>query len=146
MHASAPLRARPSKALKRLWVAAAVFPFLLAEPAPLFAQTPTGGFWVVQGRGIPGMRCADWMVRLAIEQGRLTGSIGVSQGNVIIQNLVLRPDGSFSGDTPAGHVNARAVRAYRVRGRFNGDMVTVTIANEICPDRSASGRRHFTGY
>jgi hypothetical protein len=112
----------------------------------LLAQVPPDGFWVVQGRGIPGMRCADWMVRLALEQGRITGSIGLSQGNVIIQSLALRPDGYFSGSTAAGHVNARAVRAYQVRGKFNGDFVTVTIANEICPDRSASGRRQLTGY
>jgi hypothetical protein len=43
-------------------------------------------------------------------------------------------------------INARAVRAYQVRSKFNGDFVTVKFSNEICPDRSASGRRQLTGY
>jgi len=129
---------------KRLQLAALAL--LLATPVQVFGQTTRDGFWIVQGRGIPGMRCADWMIRLALEQGRLTGSIGLSQGNVIIQNLILRSDGSFAGSTPAGHVNARAVRAYQVRGQFNGDVVNVTLSNEICPDRSGSSLRQATGY
>ena len=73
------------------------------------------------------MSCGDWMVRLAVKQGRLTG---VGQGNVILQILVLRPDGSFSGNTPAGYINGRVVRAYQVRGQFDGDVVTLTLRNE----------------
>jgi hypothetical protein len=104
------------------------------------------GFWTVQGRAVPGTRCADWLVHLAVEQRRLTGVVGVGQGNVVLENLVLRPDGSFSGNTVAGHVNNRAVRAYTVVGQFSGDAVKVTLKNEICPDRSASARRRATGY
>jgi hypothetical protein len=137
-------RSRRAAAVRSVVAAVALF---LAVFAPAFGQAPPlDGFWNVQGRGIPGMRCADWMVKLAVEQGRLTGVVGVSQGNVIIQNLVLRPDGSFSGSTQAGHVNARAVRAYQVRGQFIGNLVTVTLSNEICPDRSGSARRQWTGY
>jgi hypothetical protein len=95
---------------------------------------------------VPGTRCADWFVRLAIEQGRLTGIVGVGQGNVIIQNLVLQPDGSFSGNTGAGYVNNRSVRAFAVMGRFSGDLVSVTLRNEICPDRTASAQRQSIGY
>jgi len=120
--------------------------FALAQPELAAAQVPPDGFWTVQGRGIPGMRCSDWMVRLAVEQGRLTGVVSVSQGNVVIDNLVLRPDGSFSGSARAGQVNGRAVRAYQVKGRFSGNAVNVTIGNEICPDRTASGWRQWTGY
>ena len=118
----------------------------LTPPDVAVAQVPPDGFWTVQGRGIPGMRCADWMVRFAVEQGRLTGLVGVSQGNVIIENMTLQPDGSFSGRTGAGHVNSRAVRAYKIKGRFSSDLVNVTISNEICPDRSAMARRQWTGY
>lgn len=118
----------------------------IAPLATAVAQVPRDGFWTVQGRAIPGMRCGDWMVRLAVEQGRLTGLVGVEQGNVMLQNLVLRPDGGFSGNTVAGHVNARAVRAYQVKGRFSGDLVTVTLSNEICPDRQGSALRQRTGY
>ena len=126
------------------WMFAPIIALILFSPA--FAQAPPQGFWTVQGRAVPGTRCADWFVRLAVEQGRLTGVVGVGQGNVIIQNLALRPDGSFSGNTVAGHVNNRAVRAYDVTGRFSGDMATVTLKNEICPDRSATGWRQPFGY
>ncbi|HWB48478.1 MAG TPA: hypothetical protein VG651_05170 [Stellaceae bacterium] len=120
--------------------------FLVSLATGAMAQVPRDGFWNIQGRAIPGMRCGDWMVRLAVEQGRLTGLVGVGQGNVMLQNLVLRPDGSFSGNTAAGHVNARAVRAYQVRGRFSGDLVTVTLSNEICPDRQGHAQRQWVGY
>jgi hypothetical protein len=86
------------------------------------------------------------MVRLAVDRGRLTGVVGVGQGNVILQNLVLRPDGSFSGNTPAGHINGRVVRAYQVTGQFNGDVLTLTLRNEICPDRNGRSLRYSTGY
>ncbi len=121
---------------------------MVAAPlAAAIAQVPPpDGFWNVQGRQIPGLRCGDWMVRLAVEQGRLTGVVGVGQGNVILQNLVLRPDGSFSGNTPAGHINGRVVRAYQVKGQFRGDLVTVTLGNEICPDRQGHAQRQWTGY
>ena len=110
------------------------------------AQMPRDGFWNVEGRMISGTRCGDWMVRLEVEQGRLTGLVGVRQGNVILQNLVLRPDGSFSGNTAAGHIGGRVVRAFQVRGRFSGDLVTVTLSNEICPDRNGHALRQWTGY
>jgi hypothetical protein len=127
---------------KRLCFAAA-----LASP-PLtsaLAQAPVHGFWTVHGRGVSGTRCGAWFIRLALDQGRLTGVLGVSQGNVTLQNLVLRPDGSFSGNSLEGYVNHRHVRAYNVVGRFSGDLVSVTLKNEICPDRSGTGRRQPTG-
>ena len=65
---------------------------------------------------------------------------------MILQNLVPRRDGSFSGNTPAGHINGRVVRAYQVGGQVNGDVVTLTRSNEICPDRNGQGLRHSTGY
>jgi hypothetical protein len=116
---------------------------------PVLAQAPwvpPNGFWQVQGRAVSGTRCGDWFVRLAVEQGRLTGVVGVGQGNIILRNVVLRPDGSFSGDTPAGHVNHRVVRAYQVTGRFTGDIVTVAMKSELCPDRGGSARRQNYAY
>jgi hypothetical protein len=118
---------------------------IISLSPPAGAQVPRDGFWVVQGWGIHGMRCSDWMVRLAVEQGRLTGNVGLVQGNVTIDNLVLGPDGRFSGQTRAGHVNARAVRANQIRGQFVGDTVWVTLSNEICPDRNGSARRQSFG-
>jgi hypothetical protein len=117
---------------------------LAIAPAAL-AQAPAQGFWNVQGRAVPGTRCSDWLVHLTMNQGRLTGVLGLGQGNQDLQNLALQPDGSFSATTPAGHVNNRAVRGFDISGRFVGDMVTVTIKNEICPDRTASAQRQPLG-
>jgi hypothetical protein len=84
---------------------------LLGNPAtPVFAQVPPDGFWTVSGRAISGTRCADWTIRLAVEQGRLTGVVSVGQGNVILQNTVLRPDGSFSGTRWKGHCHGNDLR------------------------------------
>jgi hypothetical protein len=131
------------RALGRLGLAV----FLAMMPAVAgWAQVPRDGFWNVQGRVISGTRCGDWMVRLEVEQGRLTGLVGVGQGNVFLQNLVLRPDGIFSGNTAAGHINGRVVRAFQVSGRFSGDLVTVTLSNEICPDRNGHALRRSTGF
>lgn len=103
-------------------------------------------FGTHQGCAVPGTRCAYWSIRLAVEDGRLTGVLGVGQGNVPIQNLTLRPGGSFSGTTLAGYTNSRPVRAYNISGRFAGDLASVTVKNETCPDRSASARRQPYGY
>jgi hypothetical protein len=130
----------------RLIAASLFIANFISLSSPAVSQVPRDGFWVVQGRGIAGMRCADWMMRLAVEQGRLTGSVGLVQGNVIIDNLVLGPDGRFSGQTRAGLVNGRSVRANQVRGQFVGDTVRVTLSNEICPDRNGSARRQSFGH
>jgi hypothetical protein len=130
------------------WLLAVTIPALLplaiqeAAKAQAPAGRPADGVWTVSGTAAPGTRCDDWTVRLGVAQGRLSGTVSVGQGNLSIQNLVLRPDGGFSGDTPAGSVNNRSVRAYQVKGQFlPGDTVNVTLSNEICPDRTASGRR-----
>ena len=48
-----------------------------APAAASHAQAPREGFCNVQGRAIPVVR--DWMVRLAVQQGRLTGVVGAGQ-------------------------------------------------------------------
>jgi hypothetical protein len=65
------------------WFAAILASTLLMAHGEAFAQA-IDGFWTVQGRAVPGTRCADWLVRLAVEQGRLTGVVGVGQGNVML--------------------------------------------------------------
>jgi hypothetical protein len=102
---------------------------------------PPDGTWQVSGRAIPGTRCGDWYVRIINRQGRLSGIVGLSQGNVPIYGLALQPDGSFSGVTRAGHVNARAVRANEINGQFNGLQLSLTLENEICPTRAGSAMR-----
>jgi len=117
---------------------------LLLAATPSRAQMPPDGTWRVNGRAVPGTRCADWFVTIRNGQGHLSGVVGVGQGNVPIHGLSLQPDGSFSGVTRAGHINGRVVRAYEVNGRFNGAMVSLTLENEICPTRSGTAVR--SGY
>ena len=83
----------------------------LPAVTPVCAQSPAAGpaalangTWTVQGRGIPGTRCGHWFVRLTNAQGRLSGVVSLARSSVPIQNLELRPDGSFSGTTRAGVV------------------------------------------
>ena len=44
-------------------------------------------------------------------------------------------------------VQATSMAASReVGGQVNGDVVTLTLSSEICPDRNGQGRQHSTGY
>jgi hypothetical protein len=66
------------------WFAAVLASASLTAHGAALAQA-VDGFWTVQGRAVSGTRCSDWLVRLAVEQGRLTGVVGVGQGNVMLQ-------------------------------------------------------------
>lgn len=122
----------------------------LAAIAPAHAQSAgtapaahlPDGVWTVQGREIPGTRrCGHWMVRLTNAQGRLSGVISLARGSVPIQNLILQPDGSFSGTTQAGVIGTTHARAYTVTGRFLGDTVNLTLQNNACPARHGAATR-----
>lgn len=43
---------------------------------------PPDGNWTVHGRGVMGTGCGDWFVRLNNAQGRLSGIVGLGDGNV----------------------------------------------------------------
>lgn len=110
------------------------------------AAAPAGqlpdGTWIVQGRAIQGARrCGDWLVHLTSRQGQLFGMVSLAQSSVRIQNLVLQPDGSFSGTARAGLVRSRHVRAYRVSGKFSGDTVSLTLQESMCPPRHGTAVR-----
>jgi hypothetical protein len=74
---------------------------LMAEPASL-----ADGVWTVQGRD----RCGGWLVRLTNNQGHLSGIIRLTGSSAPFRNLVMEPDGSFSGTT-----RARVARTRRDR-------------------------------
>ena len=118
---------------------AAVSPVRAVEPAAAApASQLADGIWMVQGRAIPGTRrCGDRLVRLTNRQGRLSGVVALARASVPIQNLVLLPDGSFSGTTRAGLTGSRLARAYKVTGQFSGDTVSLTLEDHICPPRRA---------
>src|SRR5271166_2531458 len=101
-----------------LWVSlAAIGPGRTQPPAAAPVVVPVGT-WTVQGREIPGTRCGHWLVRLTNRDGRLSGVVSLARGSVPLENLVLQPDGSFSGATRAGVVGSTHARPYTVTGGF----------------------------
>jgi hypothetical protein len=122
--------------LRGMW-----FALILASAPLAWSAGLPNGTWDVQGRAELGTPCGHWFVRLRVNQGRLSGIVGVGQGNVPLQNVVLQLDGSFSGSTRETWLGPRHVRAFQVRGQFVGDTVQVTLENQYCDARSASARR-----
>jgi hypothetical protein len=122
---------------------AAVSPVRVLEPVTAAAATQLAdGTWTVQGRAIQGTRrCGDWLVRLTNRQGQLSGVVSLARSSVPIQNLVLQPDGSFSGTTRAGLTGSRHTRAYQVTGKFSGDTVSLTLEDNMCPPRRGEATR-----
>jgi|SRR6516162_4430427 hypothetical protein len=104
------------------------------------------GIWTVQGRAIHGTRrCGDWLVRLTNARGQLSGVVSLARSSVPIQNLMLQPDGTFSGTTRAGLTGSRHARAYKVTGKFSGDTVSLTLKDSMCPPRSGTAIRQAGG-
>jgi hypothetical protein len=87
------------------------------------------------------MRCGDWVVHLTNRGGQLSGSVALNTASVTLHNLNLRPDGTFSGESRPGVVGARNIRAYRVNGRFSGDVVELSLDTDLCPARSGTATR-----
>jgi hypothetical protein len=120
---------------------------LMAVPPPRAQQPSTAGapladgIWRVQGRAIHGTRCGDWLVTLTTRQGQLSGVVALARASVPLENLVLQPDGSFSGKTRARLVGSRHARAYRVTGTFSGDTVSLTPRDNLCPPRHGTAVR-----
>jgi len=104
------------------------------------------GIWTVQGRAIHGTRrCGDWLVRLTNARGQSSGVVSLARSSVPIQNLMLQPDGTFSGTTRAGLTGSRHARAYKVTGKFSGDTVSLTLKDSMCPPRSGTAIRQAGG-
>jgi hypothetical protein len=109
------------------------------SPAP--AQL-VDGTWTAQGEGSPGSRrCGEWLVRLTNVGGQMSGSVSHARTTVPIQNLVLMPDGTFSGTTAADLRRSRHARASKVTGRFSGDRVNLTLEIQSCPARQGTATR-----
>ena len=100
------------------------------------------GVWTVQGEGSPGSRrCGEWLIRLTNVRGQLSGTVSHARTTVPIQNLVLMPDGTFSGATEADLRRSRHARASKVTGRFSGDTVNLTLKIQSCPARQGTAAR-----
>jgi hypothetical protein len=105
------------------------------------------GTWTVRGTRVPGSRrCGEWLVRLTNAGGQLSGKVSHARNTAVpIQNLVLMPDGSFSGSTPASMSGSRRAPPATVTGQFSGDTVSVTFDSERCPARQGTAIRRATG-
>jgi len=76
------------------------------------------GTWLVQARVNSGSRyCSDRLVRLTNRHGELSGSVAFARASAPIDNLVLLPDGSFSGATRGGAAGSKLGRFYKVTGK-----------------------------
>ena len=119
----------------------------VAQPA---ASPPSvqlaDGTWIVQGTRVPGSRrCREWLVRLANAGGQLSGTVSHARVNVPIENLVLMPDGSFSGTTQASLSGPRRAPPAKVTGQFSGDTVNLTFDSERCAPRQGTATRRALG-
>ena len=126
---------------------AAAPPVPVAQPSPPPpAVQLADGTWTVHGRRVPGSRrCGEWLVRLTSAGGQLSGFVTHARATVPIQNLVLMPDGSFSGSTPARMSGSRRAPPSTVTGSFSADTVSVTFDSERCPARQATAIRRPSG-
>ena len=126
----------------------AVSPVPAAAPAPPApAIQLADGTWRVQGTRVPGSRfCGEWLVRLTSAGGQLSGTLSHARNTAIpIQNLVLAPDGSFSGTRPASMSGSRRAPPATITGQFSGDTVNVTFDSERCPPRQGTATRRAPG-
>ena len=127
---------------------AAVAPVPTVAPvAPAPAIQLADGTWTVRGTRVPGSRrCGEWLVRLTSAGGQLSGTVSHARNAAIpIQNLVLMPDGSFSGTTPASMSGSRRAPPATVTGRFAGDTVNLTFDSERCAPRQGTATRRALG-
>jgi len=109
--------------------------------SPVRAQL-ADGVWTVQGEGSPGSRrCGAWLVQLTNLRGQLSGTVSHARTTVPIRNLVLMPDGTFSGVTEADLRRSRHARASKVTGRFSADTVNLTLNIQSCPARQGTATR-----
>lgn len=115
------------------------------------AAGPADGTWEVQLPGSAGGRAGghgcsgDLVVRLMVAQGRLSGVFLGGRGTQTIENLVLKPDGSFTGITSGGEAGGGLAKViWSVSGQFSGNTPTVTITRTTevsCGPRTGQGTR-----
>jgi len=117
----------------------------LAAPVP--AIQLADGTWTVRGTRVPGSRrCGEWLVRLTSAGGQLSGTVSHARNTAVpIQNLMLMPDGSFSGSTPASMSGSRRAPPATVTGQFSGNTVNVTFDSERCTPRQGTATRRALG-
>ena len=100
------------------------------------------GTWLVHAQVNSGSRyCSDRLVRLTNRQGQLSGAVAFARASAPIHNLVLLPDGSFSGATRGGVAGSKLGRFYKITGKFSDDVVSLTLEGTGCPPRHGTATR-----
>jgi len=131
------------ESVARLNAANRASPIAAAQSVPAKAIQLADGTWTVQGTRIPGSRrCGEWLVRLTNAGGQLSGVVSQARSTVPIRNLVLMPDGSFSGTTPERLVGRSRAPASKVIGQFSEETVSLIFESERCPASQGTAARH----
>ena len=135
------------ESVARLNAANRASPIAAAQSVPAKAIQLADGTWTVQGTRIPGSRrCGEWLVRLTSAGGQLSGTVSHARNTaILIQNLVLMPDGSFSGSAPASLSGSRRAPPATITGQFTGNTVNLTFDSERCPPRQGTATRRVLG-
>lgn len=124
-----------------LLAAVPLIPAVKASTADSAIQV-ADGTWLVHARANSYTRyCRDRLVLLTSRHGQLSGSIAFARASAPIDNLMLLPDGSFSGATRGGVSGSKLGRFYKVTGKFSGDGVSVTLEGIGCPPRHGTATR-----
>ena len=72
----------------------------------------------------------------------MSGVVSQARSTVPMENLVLMPDGSFSGTTPERLVGRNRAPASKVIGQFSEDAVSLIFESERCPASQGTATRH----
>ena len=115
---------------------------------PIFAAD-FDGTWQAGGEPQPGTEqfCGDWFVRLVVFQGRPSGFVSVGAGFLPLQNIILKPDGSFAATAAGGGLTSnlsRELLPHSVAGKLSGDTITASLTipgDPGCGTRTAQGTR-----
>ena len=127
--------------MRTFWATVPAIVFVVA--AGIATAYPAGfdGTWQANGESVG--RCGrSWSLRLTVAQGQASGSVTFTNGTEPLGNLVLKPDGTFTGVTvPTNNLYGRLMTQGNVSGKLSADTITVSFEGGGCGTREAKGTR-----
>jgi len=106
------------------------------------AAQPADGNWEVRLPHTAGKKCnEDALFRFNVAQGQLSGAFVGPRGTQPLRELVLNPDGSFSGETAGGAAAAGDPKhIISFAGKFSGSTVSLRAIDTMgCGTRTGRG-------